>query len=349
MTHPSDNDVIIQAASQICDRVSLDQLAGTSVVVTGASGLIGTHFLACLAILRDRGVNVRVQAWVKSEPPPHLVEIAATGGFQIVQANLADFAEYSRIPEADVIIHAAGYAQPLRFMANAAATLQINTAATLALLQRVRPGGHFLFVSSSEVYAGLREGRFAESDIGTTTPYHPRASYIEGKRSGEAACFAYRSQGVHATSVRLGDVYGPGTRPHDKRALNSFIERALCQRKIELLDAGTAVRTYCYVADAVELLWQMLLHGEEAVYNAGGRSSVSIAELATIIGRIVGVPVTVPSTHAEVAGAPAALRLDLTKTDAEFHKTIYVGLEEGLGATIEWQRELYSQPRVRNG
>lgn len=343
------HDVILQNASQICDRVNLDELDGRSVVITGASGLVGSYLLACLSILRQRGMRLHVSAQVMSEPPPHISEIVHAGGFQLLRANLADFTEYSRLPDADVVIHAAGYAQPLLFMANPSATLQVNTAATLALLQRLRPKGHFLFVSSSQVYSGLTESRFSEAEIGTTTPYHPRASYVEGKRGGETACFAFRSQGVHATSVRLGDVYGPGTRVHDKRALNSFIEKALCQHRIELMDAGAAVRTYCYVADAIELMWQMLLHGKEAVYNVGGRSAVTIADLARTIGRITGAPVIVPSIHVQVAGAPAELHLDLSRVDTEFGKTHYVGLDEGLSATIDWQRDLYARQQERNG
>jgi nucleoside-diphosphate-sugar epimerase len=105
-------------------------------------------------------------------------------------------------------------------MSNPIATMQINISATIALLQRLRPNGSFIFISSSEVYCGLTESNFHEEHIGTTTPYHPRSSYIEGKKSGEAACNAFRSQGVRAISARLGDVYGPGTRKHDKRALN---------------------------------------------------------------------------------------------------------------------------------
>lgn len=335
------NPIILQEAQGICEQVNLDSLRDATILVTGASGLIGTYILACLCYIHHRGINAQVYAQILSEPPPHLSEIVRQGGFQVLQVNLADFAEYSRLPEADVVIHAAGYAQPMRFMANPTATLQINTTATLALLQRLRPGGHLLFLSSSEVYAGLKDSLFTETVVGTTTPYHPRASYIEGKRGGEAACFAFRSQGVHATSVRLGDVYGPGTRKHDKRALNSFIEKALCQHKIELLDAGTAVRTYCYVADAVELMWQMLLCGKEAVYNLGGQSTVTIAELAQIIGQMTDVPVVMPSSQAQVAGSPSELRLDLTRVEKEFGKKQYVSLEDGLRTTVEWQRNMY--------
>jgi nucleoside-diphosphate-sugar epimerase len=227
-------------------------------------------------------------------------------------------------------------------MANPVATLQINVTATIALLQRLRPNGSFLFMSSSEVYCGLADSMFREDNIGTSTPYHQRASYIEGKRSGEAVCSAFSSQGTRAIAIRLGDVYGPGTRMHDKRALNSFIEKGLLKKKIELLDSGSAMRTYCYVADALELILNILFSGKRAVYNIGGRSSASIAELALLIGKLTDAEVIFPDKETAVAGSPSVLRLDLGRVDAEFAKTEYLGLNEGLMRTIGWQRELYS-------
>jgi nucleoside-diphosphate-sugar epimerase len=108
-----------------------------------------------------------------------------------------------------------------------------------------------------------------------------------------------------------------------------------------LLDSGTAVRSYCYVADAVELLWQILLYGKEAVYNVGGRSTVTISDLAEMIGKMMGATVVFPTIQTEIAGAPEEVRLDLTRVETEFAKTRYIGLVEGLNATIKWQRELY--------
>lgn len=334
-------NIILRDVQRICDKVKLNILHDTVILVTGASGLIGTYILECLCNLRERGIRVHVYAHHLSELPPHVTELVIRGGFQLIQGNLADFNEYARIPEADVIIHAAGYAQPARFMDNPVATIQVNTSATIALLNRLRRNGKFLFISSSEVYSGLKKPRLSETDIGLTTPSHPRAAYIEGKRCGEAICNAFRVQGVNVKVARIALAYGPGTRKYDKRALNSFIEKALCLKRIELLDAGTGVRTYCYVADTVELVWHILLYGKEPVYNVGGRSTVTILDLAKTIGRMTGATVVFPTTQAEILGAPEEVRLDLTRVEIEFGKTQYIGLEEGLMATIDWQRELY--------
>ena len=337
-------DVIARDAAQICERVNLGKLAGQTVLITGASGLLGTYFLATLAHLKQNGVPVQAIAQVRSQPASHTSELVKRGAFQLIQADVSDPAECAALPQADVIIHSAGYAQPLVFMANPAATYQLNTTATVTLLQKLKAGGSFLFLSSTEVYNGLTNKLVTEADIGTTTPAHPRACYIEGKRGGETICHAFRSQGVHATSARLAMTYGPGTRRGDKRAMNSFIEKALRHGKIELTDAGQALRTYGYVSDAVELLWQAALHGTQPVYNVGGHSTVTIAELALLVGKLTDTPVIFPTTDQEIAGAPAEVRLDLRRAENEFHKHAYVSMEEGLRATIDWQRELYSVP-----
>lgn len=333
--------IILKDAMIICERANLDPLNDSAILVTGASGLIGTYILASLCCLQDHGAHMKVYAQHLSELPSHVADLISRGGFSTLRADLADFDAYARLPEVDFIIHAAGYAQPSRFMADPVATTQVNTSATIALLKRLRRDGRFLFVSTSEVYSGLDKRFLSENDIGLTTPYHPRAVYIEGKRCGEAICNAMRGKGLNAAIARVALAYGPGTRKNDKRAMNSFIEKALCQKKIELLDAGNAVRTYCYVADTVELLWKILINGIQTVYNVGGHSTVTIAELASMIGDIIGVPVVFPETQAKISGAPEEVRLDLSRVEKEFGKTKYVGIEDGLRATIEWQRTLY--------
>jgi UDP-glucuronate decarboxylase len=339
------NEIILRDAQSICERANLAELMDASILVTGSSGLIGTHFLACLYHLKQHRNKPTVYAQMLSDPPPHLAELILKGGFKVLRINLAESNEYTCLPEVDVIIHSAGYAQPSLFMADPISTIQLNTVATAALMRRVKTNGRFLFLSSSEVYSGIDKAYANEDDIGRTTPYHPRAAYIEGKRCGEAICNAYRSQGLRVTSARLAHTYGPGTRKHDRRALNLFIERGLNGGKIELRDAGTAVRTYCYVADAVELLWQILLRGKEPVYNVGGHSTVTIAELARMVGQLTGTEVSIPATGMDRTGGPEEVRLDLTRVETEFGKNQYVSLETGLGATVEWQRKWHlNQP-----
>ena len=228
------NSIIYQDVTRICNKINFERFINSTVVLTGASGLIGTYFLACLCHLKKIGIPIKTYALIHSEPPEHIIEIVNGNDVNFIKLNLADFRDYHKIPKADLIIHAAGYGQPLRFMADEIGTLQNNISATIALLNQLNKKGSFLFLSSSEVYCDSDKKPFNEANIGKTTPFHHRASYIEGKRGGEAATYVFFKKGYNSKSIRLGDVYGPGTRKSDQRALNSFIRKGFQDKSIEL-------------------------------------------------------------------------------------------------------------------
>ena len=327
------NDIIFSDAEDVLKAVDFKSLDGASIFITGATGLLGTHLLASLCLLKESGLNISVTGQYNSPPADFTYEIAERGGFYLQRDLMGG---------ADVVIHAAGYAQPLRFVNAPATTIRLNTEVTHNLLQRLAPGGRFLFLSSSEVYSGNTKQVVTEDDIGTTTPYHPRACYIEGKRCGEAICNAYRNAGVRAVSARLGATYGPGTRKHDKRVINSLIEQALTTGKIEREFPGRDARSYCYSRDAIKMLWQILLHGKAPVYNVGGVERASVATLAGDIGNITNAAVfPTPKVGSELAGSAKNPILSVSRIDEEFGDLDYLSLSGGLRRTIEWQKGLY--------
>jgi nucleoside-diphosphate-sugar epimerase len=336
-------DAIAADARDIVSKIDCTGLRGKTVLITGASGLIGVNVLACLRELAQTFRNeCSVVATMQSAPADFIEALCDFPACTVIRGDLTDQSFYESLPRAHIIIHAAGYGQPALFTQNPVKTLQLNTQSTFALFSKLLPSGRFLFLSTSELYSGCTSPPFVESQIGSTDVSHPRACYIEGKRCGEAIVNAYRSQGVAAKSARLCLAYGPGTRPGDKRVLNSFIQRALAGQ-IDMLDSGSARRTYCYVADAVELLWKILLFGTDCVYNVGGESDVTILELARKIGGYLHVPVNAPPTPPFLTDAPQDVRLDMSKTNREFGKTAGVPFDVGLARTIEWQKILYGE------
>jgi nucleoside-diphosphate-sugar epimerase len=336
-------ELLAEDSRQSLRGVDLAFLANKSVLITGASGIIGTHFLYGLRhCQQDLGLKLQVQAVVRKEVPEHLLPLQQAGHANFIAGDLTDPDFLHRLPKADLMVHAATYGQPNLFMAEAIGTLKLNTTGTLALLEKLNPGGKFLFLSTSEVYSGLETGPFSEEQIGTSNTTHPRSCYIESKRCGEAICNAFRTGGTQAKSARLSLAYGPGTRRGDQRVLNSFIERALVKKSIDLMDAGAARRTYCYIADAIHQLWQILLHGTAPVYNVGGISHTTIADLANLVGELLQVPVRFPSNNASgLAGAPGDVSLNLNKFFAEFAPLPFTDLRTGVSRTIAWQRALY--------
>jgi UDP-glucuronate decarboxylase len=325
-------DIIYADAAEVYEKVDFSWLEGKTVVVTGATGLLGTHFLASLSHLNVRGMKIKTFGVCHSGPADYTQDIARWGDIHLVDDWKGS---------ADVIIHAAGYAQPTVFTKEPAETIRINTALTQRLLEQLNTNGKFLFVSSSEVYSGLG-GLVTESSIGNTTPLHPRACYIEGKRCGEAIVNAYRIAGLDAKSARLSLAYGPGTRKHDKRAMSQFIEQALVDNKIELKYSGREPRTFCYISDAIEQLWQVLLHGKQPVYNIGGESITNMAGVALLISRETGANLIIPKDETVMPGAPLVVSMDLSRMKAEFGKHDFVSLEGGLKRTIDWNRGFYA-------
>jgi UDP-glucuronate decarboxylase len=334
--------IIRDDAARILDAVDLGELAGKKILLTGASGLIGSYFLASLGeFSRKTRAVFSVTALVHSEPPVQMGPLQDFDGFRLLQGDLSDPGLFARLEGFDYIIHAAGYGQPGRFMENPVKTISLNTTATMALIEKLNPEGRFLFISTSEVYSGLPDPPYRETQIGTTNTTHQRSCYIEGKRCGEAILNAYRERGVKASSARLALAYGPGTKKGDRRVINSFIERGLSEKQITLQDMGSAKRTYCYVSDAVEILWHILLRGEAPIYNVGGFSRTTIAELAQKIGAYLQVPVHFPKDSQELGGAPDDVHLDMSLVEREFGKKSYLPFDQGLARTIEWQKGLY--------
>lgn len=134
--------------------ISASSLAGRRVLITGASGLIGTGIVSALRSLRIAGIDLHVTAHGFSAPPLHFLHWQNEGHLSLLQSNLADPEAWCALPEADIIIHAAGYGQPGKFMAAPLNALMLNTGTTAALLKKITPGGSFLFFSSTEVYRG---------------------------------------------------------------------------------------------------------------------------------------------------------------------------------------------------
>ena len=333
-------DLLLGEGKAVADAVGFASLEDQHVVVSGASGLIGSTLLASLVAAHLRGIRFDLTLLLRSQPEGEVAELAQLCGAQIVQTDLSE-PRVSLGLQADVLIHAAGASAPLQFMKRPLETLAIGACATLQLLKSVAPGGRFLFVSSTEVYSGL-DGRLAtEADMGTTTPLHPRASYIEAKRAGEAACLGARAEGINAVAARVGMTYGPGTRPGDSRVLNQLIEQALCSGRVELLDGGEGVRTLCYVADTVELLWRAVLDGRAPIYNIAGPCETTIRELGRTICNLTDAELVVPQSAKTVPGSPETVRVDVSRATQEFEKSNWVSIEEGLSRTLAWQRLLY--------
>lgn len=311
------------------------------VMITGAGGLIGTNLLASLSQIRkQKHIKFRIIAVTKS-PLTELAKSFLHGQDKIIKCDLSNYYQVKSLPHANLIIHAAGYGQPGKFLANPLKTILINTVATSQLIQKLNKNGRFLFISSSEVYSGLDNPPFNETQIGTTNPQHIRSCYIEAKRGGEAICSALASTSNQIVVARLSLAYGPGTKKDDQRVINTFIKQAITKKHIDLIDSGHAKRTYCYITDAVEILLNIALSGTKPVYNVGGKSHTTIRNLAKTIAKLTKTQAIFPKISKKLSGSPDNVYVSMKRYEKEFGKKKYISLEKGLKRTIMWQKELY--------
>lgn len=333
--------IVQEDIERIWDRLSLNELAGKELLLTGGTGMIGSYLLYTLKKWNEGcGGGTLVHLVVHNDIPGFLSFVEDADWVHVIKGDLSDDSFCRALPKADYIIHAAGYGQPGRFLEDKLKTIRMNTMATDILLSKLLRNGKFLFVSTSELYSGSDKLPYHENEHGCTTPQHARGCYIEGKRCGEAICTAYRGMGSDVKIARVSLAYGPCIRRGDRRVLNEFIEKA-AQGTIQLLDDGVARRTYCYVSDTVDLLWNILLKGTGPVYNVGGGSETSIFDLAEMIARRMGADVVRPKSVSDSQGAPKAVGVNIDKAKAEFGKREFVSLDEGLDRTIRWFKQEY--------
>lgn len=319
---------------RIIKDIDFSYLKNKKVLITGASGLVGFYLSQCLKELQSE-LNIEIYLSYKNDIPDYLQPYFS---FKYNELK-GDITTLKLQPEYfDVIIHSSGYAQPSKFLDDRLKTLRINTDATINLLNSLKKEGKFLFVSTSEIYSGNNNFNITESDIGTTTPEHNRACYIEGKRCGETICHSYISSGYDVKIARLSLAYGPFTKKGDGRVLSNLIDKGLNKDNIELMDDGSSIRTYCYITDVIEMFWNILLHGNQVVYNVGGFSNTLIKELAIMIGQELNKKVKTPDAAKSLAGSPKVVNINIDRYLKEFGNKPFINMNDGLTNTIEWNK-----------
>ena len=319
-----------------------------TVLITGANGLIGTYLIYMLHLANIMGeAGINIIAISKNSPCEALRDVFTHNyEFHSLDLNKKGYNEIQQ--KADYIIHGATYAQPGKFLRNYLDTIHLNTSVTENLLQKaIKDGAKFLFLSSSEIYGEPDDGNIPtkENYPGFCSPVSIRSIYSESKRMGETLCYAYKNfEGVDAKVARVAMTYGPGVKLNDERVLGQFMKQALNDKKIVMLDEGSKVRTFCYVADCVLMLINILLYGTDFVYNVGSRESISIKSLAEEICTLTGSTLYVESkqqlSKQNIKVSPDRVELNIEKVCDEFMIEAFKPFREGLERTIEWNVEV---------
>lgn len=318
-------EILERLGCSVFSNVNLQPLEDKRILVTGASGLIGRTVIEALRYVSGSFVNAIDRRGVV----PGDSNILSWRSLDDVAGNY------------DYVIYAAGAASPAIFTADPVETFKVNTEGVFKAARMLLKGGTLLYLSSSEIYEGCNEQVPSEYDVGRIAPQHPRATYINGKRAGEAICYALRTQGFKVRVARVCSAYGPGCAVSDSRVVNQLINRALSTGEVALKDKGEAVRRFCFISDMAEMLFNIMLYGKEITYNATSRDQASINTIGKIIALRTGSPFR--EGNEPVRGAPSRATPSIQRYAHEFPNQKFMDLQEGIGRTVDWYEAIRSE------
>jgi len=109
---------------------------------------------------------------------------------------------------------------------------------------------------------------------------------------------------------------------------------------IDLLDDGSSVRSFCYVQDAIEMIWNVIIKGKDFIYNVSNNQNMSILDLSMIIGEHLNKKVVPSVDKSGLVGNPKIVNLSIDKYNEEFNKKSFVDIKQGIKNTIKWQKKL---------
>ncbi|HEV8590560.1 MAG TPA: NAD-dependent epimerase/dehydratase family protein [Pyrinomonadaceae bacterium] len=338
--------------AEIIERLGSDvrRLSGKTILLTGGAGFLGRHITAVVkrlnqGILSKPITLISVDNFITGDPRAH-----RNGSDPNILQVWADVAHPLPIREdVDFIMHAAGVASPVHYMRHPIETIESAVHGTKNLLELARKNPKlegFLFFSSSEIY-----GDPSHDAVPTPETYHgyvssvgPRACYDESKRLGETLATIYHDRfGVPAKIVRPFNVFGPGMGHDDRRAIAAFAYEALNGRPIPVHGDGNQTRTFCYITDAINGFFRVLLKGKNGeAYNIGNeRNEIPMRKLAEMYRDIIPSAkhslIDYPETYP--AGEPQRRCPDLRKAREHLGYRARVDLKEGLERFISWARK----------
>lgn len=323
-----------------------DKLKNKSIMISGATGLIGSMLIDVIMMKNLKGLNCIVYALGRSKTKMfNRFEYCFDNSyFNFIEYDVNKKLEMNSILKIDYILHLASNTHPMQYATDPIGTITTNIIGVQNLLDFAveHKTTRFAFASSNEIYGENRGDveKFDEKYCGYIDCNTTRAGYPESKRCGEALCQAYVSQkGLDIVIPRLTRTYGPTLLKTDTKALSQFIHKGVAAEDIVLKSEGNQYYSYLYVMDSVSGLLTVLLKGKcgEAYNIADEASDVTLKDLAKIIADYVdkNVIFELPDV-VESAGYSKATkaRLDSAKLNKLEWKARY-DINTGLRRTID--------------
>lgn len=272
------------------ESVSWESLKNSSVMVTGATGLIGSQtVMALLRANEAHGLGLTVYAAVRNMAKAE--KIFAKADKSVLKYVVSDILQpFDMSEDVDYIIHGASMTSSKDFVDYPVETIKTaiqGTENVLELAKSKKVKG-MVYLSSLEVYGvvDFDVEKVPETMYGVLDPMSVRSSYSEGKRMVECMCASYAHEyNIPIKVVRLGQTFGPGVEYGDNRVFAQFARSIIEGKDIVLKTDGSTERNYCYVMDAISAILTVLVKGKQGeAYNIANKNTlITIRKMAELL------------------------------------------------------------------
>jgi dTDP-glucose 4,6-dehydratase len=302
----------------------------TTCVVTGGAGFLGSHLCDHLLARGHRVICIDNLDTGSLNNIEHIRD----PNFEFVDHDLTEHVEIAQ--PIDRIFHLASPASPIDYARLPLHTLKVGSHGTHHMLGVAKnKRARILLASTSEVYGDPQVHPQPEDYWGHVNPIGPRGVYDEAKRYAEALTMAYhRQQGVDTCIARIHNTYGSRMRPHDGRAIPTFLRQALQDKPVTVFGDGSQTRSFCYVDDMIRGLVALMESDVHLPVNLGNPDEMNLLEMAKTV-------IEVTESRSEIVfealpvDDPQIRQPDITRARQLLGWEPEVSLRDGLRMTIE--------------
>jgi dTDP-glucose 4,6-dehydratase len=315
------------------------------VLITGAAGFLGSHL--CDRFLRDGHEVVGLDNYLTGRPD-NIAHLTGDARFKLIRHDISEFTYIAG--SLDGVLHFASPASPIDYLEFPIETLKVGSLGTINAVGIAKAkGARFFLASTSEVYGDPLAHPQQESYWGNVNPIGPRSVYDEAKRFAEAVTMAYhRTHDIDTRIVRIFNTYGPRMRPRDGRVVSNFIVQALAGEPVTIYGDGSQTRSFCYVDDEVEGLYQLFMRGDAQPMNIGNPDEFTVRQLAEIVIELTGSSSPIVFQPLPVDD-PRVRRPDITRARTVLGWEPRVPVRDGVARTIAYFRTLLQDAAPTDG
>lgn len=275
--------------------IDFSAMAGKTVLVTGATGLIGSYFIRAMAYCNEKKkLNITLLALIRNNAKAKSIydDFYSDPAIHFIESDVTDnYHNYLSDEKIDIIIHTASITSSKVMVENPVETIRTALIGTENMLKlaKEKKVSSFIYISSMEVYGSFEESIYVSEDkMGYIDPVRIRSNYPLCKRMCENMCIAYYSEyKIPVRIARLSQTFGAGILPDENRVFAQFARSVIENKDIVLHTKGLSEGNYCYTRDTISALLYLIVYGKDGeAYNIANEANhTTIVAMADLVAK----------------------------------------------------------------